>query len=591
MPDTFHFQHPVWFLALIPVLLLLWLMRQSAGHDTAWHRICDAGLLPYLLTGSAMRGSLLPLWLLATGWLLAVIALADPVWEQQPQPVFRNMAARIVVLDLSNSMLSPDLKPSRLARARYKVAGILKMSRDGQTGLVVFAGDAFTVSPLTSDTETTQALLAPLEPALMPVQGSRVDLGLAHAGKLLLQAGSHQGEILLVTDGFHDARALDTAARLQREGYRVSVLGVGTDTGAPVPTGRGGFLRNSQGDVVVPVLDRAALQQLATAGGGHYRTISNSDTDINYLLTPRAPLVSDVAKGSEVKTDIWQSHGAWLVLLLLPLAALVFRRGWLMVALPVMVSTLLIVPRPVMAFGWDDLWLRKDQQAARTLQAGNPAQAAALAQDPALRGTAAYQAEDFGQAQDAFAQATGVDADYNQGNALAQIGRYQEAIAAYARALTREPGMADALHNKAEVEKRLQQQRKQENPQQASDSEHQEGQESQDNQEGKNEQQAASDGDASRQATDETGNQSDRQAAASATEQHPQQSDEQSAARDDPQVGESAKARPLDSEEQLAAEQWLRRIPDDPGGLLRRKFLYQYRQRAGSTVTDEQQAW
>jgi Ca-activated chloride channel family protein len=645
MPESFHFQQPGWFLALLPLMLLLfWLLRHSGEQSSAWRRVCDAQLLPYLLDRQGSRRSQLPLWLLAIGGLLAVIALADPVWEQQQQPVFRNEASRVVVLDLSNSMLSPDLEPSRLVRARYKVSDILKQSRDGQTALVVFAGDAFAVAPLTHDTDTIEALLRPLQPGLMPVQGSRVDLGLQQAASLMQQAGIRQGDILLVTDGFDGQRAIDAAAQVYKDGYRVSVLGVGTDAGAPVPTGRGGYLRDQQGDIVLPTLDQAALQQLAAAGGGAYRAISSGDDDVRFLLANMTPQRAEGSEQTGMHTDSWQSNGPWLAVLLLPLAALAFRRGWLLV-LVVVVGGTVATPQPAMALGWDDLWLRPDQQAARALQAGEPAQAAQLARDPALRGTAEYQAGNYAAAQQAFALQADADADYNQGNALAQLQRYEEALAAYDRALEKQPQMADALHNKAEIEKLLQQQQQQQdeqqgksgedadNPQgeqdqdagdQQQDAQNKAGQQDSDDAQG--EQQSAADEQGSDEAQGEQQNAAgeqageetndDRQDAAAAADasqqdEDPADGDQQSA---DDAEGESeseqqaeaaaedaaeeaagqqavAEAEPLDSEEQRAAEQWLRRIPDDPGGLLQRKFLYQYKQRAGRSAVDEQQAW
>ena len=605
MPESFHFQQPEWFWVLVPLLILLWLLRQSGEQASAWRKVCDARLLPYLLDKSASNRVYLPLWLLATGGLLAVIALADPVWKQQEQPVFRNEAARVIVLDLSNSMLSPDLKPSRLVRARYKVADILQQNLDGQTGLVVFAGDAFTVSPLTHDVDTIQALLSPLEPALMPSQGSRVDLGLRHAADLMRQAGILQGDILLITDGFDGQRAIDAARQVSGDGYRVSVLGVGTDSGAPIPIGRGGFLRDQQGEIVVPALEQAALRKLAAAGGGDFTAISSSTHDIEYLLSRMSSQLSEGSQETGMNTTVWQSNGPWLAVLLLPLAALAFRRGWLLV-LVMLAGGTLSVPQPAMALGWDDLWLRADQQAARALQAGEPEQAAQLARDPALRGTAEYQAGNFDAALDAFAAQADVDAEYNQGNALAQLQRYEDAIAAYDRALQQQPEMADALHNKAEVEKLLQQQEQEQEQQQEQQDQQGDSGENEDPQQGQQDQDAGGEQQDDQDEPGEQGesgeqeNSDEQQAEASSAEEQQEGENEesvedlqQSAEAEEEQAAEqqaTAEAEPLDSEEQRAAEQWLRRIPDDPGGLLRRKFLYQYKQRAGRS-TSEQQAW
>ncbi|MGD2076526.1 MAG: VWA domain-containing protein [Gammaproteobacteria bacterium] len=687
MPEAFHFQQPMWFLALLPLVLLVWQLRGDGSTDSAWRRVCDANLLPYLLINPQRGDSRLPLWLLAGGWLVAVIALADPVWEKQPQPVFRTEEARVVVLDLSRSMSSSDLKPSRLERARYKIEDVLRRSEEGQVGLVVFAGDAFVVTPLTQDTRTITELLKSLEPGIMPVQGSRVDLGLRKAGELLTQAGAGRGEILLVTDGYEGSQAIDAARDLRRQGYTVSVLGVGTTQGAPLSDGGGGFVHDGKGAIVVPRLDAASLRALATAGGGRYATITGNGADLKALLTPLTPQLDSKVKQTGLQTDAWRSRGPWLVVLLLPFAALAFRRGWLLGVI-LLVAATATPPQPAMASTWDDLWTRRDQQAAQALAAGEHARAAQLATDPRQRGTAQYRAGKYAAALEDFKQATGPDAAYNQGNALARLGHYKEAIAAYDQALAAQPNMEDAQHNKAAVEALLREQEKQKQQQQQQQQQGQQGQQEQ--QSGQNgsgsEKQEGSEGDSSTQSDQQAAKQSsgggkegsaaqaasdkekqDDKSSGSSADTEPDRKDQeqagdqaasrdkaqhagekgvepqdnktasgtgkastpdtgdnpesppatneakaQASAQESPQAArQQAAARPAgeqpaedggasgaqaaadttSTEEQQATEQWLRRIPDDPGGLLRRKFLYQYRQRAASADSGSSQDW
>ena len=653
MPEQFHFLQPLWFLALLPMALLLWWLPRATRTGSDWQQACERHLLPYLLDKPVQAFSHLPLWLLAAGWLLAVVALAEPVWQKQPQPVYRSQDAVVVVLDLSRSMLSGDLTPSRLERARYKVAEILKLRKEGQTGLVVYAGDAFTVSPLTNDARTIQSLLTPLNPDLMPVQGGRADLGILQAGELLKQAGLNRGDILLIADDYTDPRTLDAAADLLRQGYRLSVLGVGSDRPAPIPDQQGNFVRDSQGQVVMPALEAAKLQRLASAGGGHYTTISVNDTDLAQVLPASSRALDTRPHGTEQATDLWRSEGPWLVLALLPLAALAFRRGWLM-ALPLLIAvTLGNLPQPAMASGWDDLWLRHDQQADQALKAGDAERARQLAEQPLRRGEAAYRAGDYADALKAFAASDTAQGDYNRGNALAQLGRYQDAIDAYDEALAKNPALADASHNRQELEKLLKQQQQQQqadkqnsgdskdqdnprqadkqsggdnqdqgNPQQADnrpggDNQDQDNQQQADNQNGgdnrdQDKQQQAGDQTSGDNMDQDNPQQAGRQNGADSEDQDNQQVDEAQAqsAKQDGVEGQSAQAReteqaqqqptgspataaPLntaDAEQQQADERWLRRIPDDPGGLLRRKFLYQYSQR-GTQQDPAQQDW
>ena len=677
MLEQFHFIRPLWLLALIPLALLAWRAYRPLGGDNPWSRIVDARLLPLLMAGRTGKMNHTALWLAAAGWIIAVVALANPTWERKPLPLYQTSAARVVVLDLSRSMNATDLKPSRLARARYKVEDILASNNEGRTALVAYAGDAFTVSPLTRDANTIRALLKVLEPGIMPADGNRADLGLLKGEELLHQAGASSGQVLLITAGVDPDNAAAgerAAARLKDDGYTVSVLGVGIEVGVPLTGAGGELMRDAAGKIVDGHLDTAVLQSLARAGGGEYRSITDNGKALNDLLNVGQRGQAEVTAQTDTTRQGWKEQGPLLAVLLLPLAALAFRRNWLLgIVLLVGVAS---SPQSAMASTWADLWRRPDQQAAKALAAGDYAKASELATDADRRGSAEYKRGNYARALDDFARSTGADADYNRGNALAKLGRYQDAIAAYDMSLKERPS-EDARVNKAAVVALLKQQQparqqasnsqqdtsgqdksqssggsqnssstksqgassqdgksgqtgttsgqgqppenaKKPNgvsPSAASQREHGKDNPSQEAATGKGgDQQPPGNGSANPGGT--SGNGSDRQESArSGTAQQNKQGnqfadaatklDEQSAAAkaDDSQLGQgssasadraqptaSAKphpqggsaesAQPLDSEEQIAAEQWLRRIPDDPGGLLRRKFLYQYRQRA-----------
>ncbi len=643
MPEQFHFLQPLWLLSLIPLALLVWRLRRAATGDNPWARIIDARLQPLLLAGQDHKVSRSLLWLLGLGWLLATLALANPVWEKQPQPLYQTSAARVIVLDLSRSMLDRDLKPSRLARARFKIEDILARNDEGQTGLVVFAGDAFTVTPLTRDVDTIRALLKSLDPDLMPVQGSRADLGLEKAGELLQQAGLRNGQILLFADGVTGNKARKAATKLRKKGYRISVLGVGTQTADPLTNAQGQLLRTTaDGKLIVPQLEAAALQAVAEAGGGRYHTFNSSDSDIRSLLDNSTSLSTENNLiNSEMQGQDWKDSGPWLALLLLPLAALAFRRGWLLSL--VLLVGVLSPPQQAMAADWEDLWQRPDQQAAIALAEKDYARASQVAEDPLQRGSAEYKRKNYAQALKDFSRASGTTADYNRGNTLAKLGRYKEAITAYETALKSAPGMKDALANKAAVEALLRQQKKQNKKQQGKKQQgknqqgknqqgknqqgknqqgknqqgkNQQGKNQQGkNQQGKNQQGKNQQGKNQQGKNQQNNGKADKNQFANAAKAlEKKHAAEKSAAEkktdqnrnkglnnnggkspaEQQQAqanGQPARAESLSTEEEIAAEQWLRRIPDDPGGLLRRKFLYQYQQRPQREGTGSRQPW
>ena len=276
--ELFHFLRPWWLLAIPGLCLLLLFMWKHAGSPSSWSRIVAPELLQHLLLNGAGKRSRWPLVMVALAGTLVILALAGPAWERVPQPVYRSDAPLVLVLDLSRSMDAADIKPSRLIRARYKLSDILRQRTEGQTALIVYAADAFTVTPLTDDTATIASQLPALTTGLVPVQGSHTGRALKLAVKLLEQAGYRQGDILLITD---EVRQLDESL-VTESPYRLSILGVGTAEGAPIPVGEG-MLKDADGNIVIPGLDDEHLRELAAEGGGYYATLSPDDRDLDAL--------------------------------------------------------------------------------------------------------------------------------------------------------------------------------------------------------------------------------------------------------------------------------------------------------------------
>jgi Ca-activated chloride channel homolog len=644
----FHFLRPLWLCALVVLPWLLWQASRRGRGLQSLARLVDAELLPQLLDGWAARQRL-PLGLLALAWLLAVLALAGPTWSRVEQPLYARRAVQVVAISLSQRMLSHDVAPSRIDRARYKAHDLLKANRDGLNALVGYAGEAFVVAPLTSDVHSLGALLDAMAPDTMPVDGDNAAAAIARGVALIRDAKVGGGSLVLITDTA-DAATQEAARKAVAAGVRVSVLGVGTPQGAPVPLPGGGFLHDAQGNLQLAARNDAALAAVAAAGHGRYVAMSADDSDV-------ATLKGELRAGSTQTTqdqlgDEWQDRGPWLLLLLLPLAALAFRRGWLLL-LPFVLLPML--PGTAHATGWHDLWQNRNQQADAALKHGDAKQAMRLANDPALRGAAAYRAGDYAAAAQALREAKGGDASYNLGNALAREGKFEDAIRAYDEALKRDPANADAKANRQAVEDWLRRQQKQQSQNQSRSQQQQkqggssspqgqsgnsgqskdkqgqggQGKDSQDKNDGQSSpslpqgddskrrgQQGASN-DAGKSSRDEAKQANQPSAGNHGAQQDDQQSTPGQQAAQQAQAEQAQKAlkqqldrrlgapgKPAanqppvhqlgvegadDTQSKLPADlrQALQRVPDDPGALLRRKFELEYQRRHGGAPDED----
>lgn len=592
MMESLHLIRPLWLLALMPLLFISWRLWHRQRRGGNWQRVIDPMLLPHVLIGNPGKSSQWPVVLFTLAGLLSILALSGPAWKQLPQPVFKQQSALVLVLDLSRSMDSTDIKPSRLTRARHKISDILKRRKEGQTALVVYAAGAFTVSPLTDDTRTIENMMNSLDTGIMPAQGSDVGLGLKKAMQLMKNASIHKGDILLITDGI-ESISKSFFEQVKSEGYRVSILAAGTEQGAPIPN-QGGFIKDNHGRIVVPRLEVKKLQQAARAGGGRFATIQASDDDIQYLLAGlNIDKLDADSEATELKTDVWQEEGPWLLLLVLPIAALAFRRGYL--ALVILI--ILPLPEPAMALSWDDLWKNTNQQAYELLQQDQAEQAAYKFNDPQWKAAAQYKAKQYQQSLEQLDGINTADAHYNRGNSFTQLGQLDEASKAYDQALKLDPNHEDARFNKNLVEQMKQQQQNQESQSGDQNSEKPDPEQNQQQNSSENQQssdsQSSSQQDGQSESSDSQAQQSDENTDKNNSEQQPSQaSSDKEKETGEPNDKDSQATNAVDSQPDLseqARQQWLRQIPDDPGNLLQRKFQFQYRQQKPQRDTGE--AW
>lgn len=607
MLEQLHLLRPWWLLALPVAIGLIWLWTRLRGQHSLFAGRIDPALLAVLLDTNPHSGRRLAPWLTAAGCVLAILALAGPAWERLPQPVERDGDGLVIILDLSLSMYVRDVEPSRLVRARQKITDVLRLRKQGFTGLIAYAGDAHIVAPLTDDTDTITNLLASLSPEMMPVLGSDTGAAVGLAVQLLESAGLTQGRMLLITDGVD--RLADVSSHRSRD-YPLSVLGIGTAAGGPIPLDfakqPGRVLQTQQGDVIRARLDDARLREVAELAYGRYQQAGLGDADIEALLATPLP-GEDPTIDSDRQFDQWADRGYWLAILLIPLLATGFRKGTFTSLVagctgPLLLAALLLTPAPAQAATlsefWRSLWQRPDQQAHQSLIEGSPERAAALFEDPGWRAIANYRSGEYEAASDAFAaaidaaqsqdrgaeDAVPITETYNHGNALARLQEYRPAIDAYERVLATDPGHEDAAFNKALVEKLLEQQQQaseQDNSEQQN-SEGQQGEQSRDSQ------------------TEQNNNPSepqqpeDNQSEAAENSEDQQDSEQQQAQAEPEPSDEEQESQASRDENAEAMEQWLRRVPDDPGGLLRRKFQYETNARlrnGESRAGDREKIW
>ncbi len=430
----FHFIRPLWLLALIPMLFLIWL-RWREESKPGWKDILPEHLREALTIGEHGWRKQLPLKLLMVNVFLAIIICAGPSWQRESSPFGEDKASMLVILDNSDSMLQKDLPPSRLERSKQKIRDLLAARQGGKTGLVVFSGSAHVAMPVTQDSKVFDPFLAAITPDIMPVKGK-----LAEQALLLIDPqlqGIAGSTVLLVSDGVNPATAKQYEDYFADKPYQLLILAVGNS------------------DVVSNnPMDLASLQTLASKTNGRLVEVSVDNSDIEQL---NRYVERNMQLNGESSMP-WKDMGYALLFPIAIVMLLWFRKGWLVQwCVIAMVSGNLIMPNKVLAENislkaeqpqavqkmsaldkvtqwWWDLWLTPDQQGQRLFNKLEYLEAAKHFSDPLRKGTAYYYASEFKLAHNAFLEMQNDPSeevrDFGLYNAASALARQREYLAA-----------------------------------------------------------------------------------------------------------------------------------------------------------------
>ena len=446
----FHFLRPWWLLALIPLLLTLRYLWGANNPMGKWRKIIAPELLNVMLVRSERSSWFNPISVAMVVLTLGVVALAGPTWKQQPSPLAEDVAALVIALDVSSSMQQQDIQPSRLDRAKQKVQDLLKIRPGGRVGLVVYAGSAHSVIPLTNDPDVVNNFLDAIEPEMMPRKGKFPEKALPIVQQMLGDTPV-PSTVLMIGDGISPQTRADFKEYFSNHQHQLLVLGIGNVSPGVAAEGE-------SNDALIP-LERSSLEKLASDNNGYYQSLTLDTTDvsrINRRIDSHLVIVEDGSRP-------WVDSGYYLVYLIALLMLLWFRKGWTLHWCIVLVMVAgMTSPLPAMADdpsdNWNltqrfmDLWLTQDQQGRYYLQKGDYSKAAARFENIAWRGIAYYRAENFNAAAEMFSRIETVDGYFNLANAWAHSRNYVYAVQTYNQVLELEPDHGAALKNRAKIQ-------------------------------------------------------------------------------------------------------------------------------------------
>ncbi len=454
--QAFHFLRPEWLLIFLPFAGILYLLFRKDQEQLQWKEIIAPHLLKHLGVEHSDYRSINPVSLSAFLIVLIIIILAGPSWSRQTTPLSQDQSSLVILLDASQSMNQTDIQPTRLERSKHKIQDLLEMRQGSRTALIVFAGSAHTVLPLSDDKDILTNYLQAIKTNIIPVSGKFPERSLTKVTTLSDRPDSPM-TLLWIGDGFSSQTRASFKDYFSLHSHQLLILGVGKTRDR---------LRKSE--QLIP-LEKEVLQAIASENGGHYIQATHDTSDIRqinqYIERHFVNIDDDFSP--------WLDQGYYLIFPLMILFLLWFRKGWILHwVFFLAIQWSVLTPTPTLAaeslaeepvnetvdvsgqnhymqafLRW---WLTPNQQGHWYYHRSNYALAARNFEDPLWKGVAFYQAEQFKAAAEYFSRIDSSQGLFYLANAQAHAQDYLKAIATYDRLLKREPE-----HKKAQTNRKI----------------------------------------------------------------------------------------------------------------------------------------
>lgn len=420
--SDFHFLRPTWLLLALIGLLLPLLWRRSQDLQRRLRSNIAPHLLPHLLLTPTDPYRLRPVHLVSALLVLGALAAAGPTWEQDRPDFLENRAPLIIALDLSPSMDTADVPPTRLSATKHMLQDLVQRRKGARTALIVYAGSAHLVLPPTDDPALLDSFIQALATDLISKPGKDVAAVIDQARRLL-DAEHTPGTLLLISDGADVTQLPSLKKHLADSPLQVLVLAVGSR------------------------FDSVALKQLAAATDAPLGSLTLNDDDLDWI---ELHAQQHFQNADEQQRQLqWKDVGYWLCWPLLLLALFSVRRGWSLNWTAVLMLGFFLQPAPAQANALADAFLTPDQQGRWAFEHHHYPAAAALFSDPYWKGIAAYNAADYDLALTSFTQVNTAQAAFYRGNIHVRRFKFDDAITAYQQALQQQPQFPEASANLA----------------------------------------------------------------------------------------------------------------------------------------------